>query len=84
MRLVADDPLPGPEAGARKATEVERKAVTGAIEAQLKAFKAGDYAGAMKYQSAALREQIDNVEDFRDMMKRSYPAVCELQVDHVR
>lgn len=75
--LVADDSLPGPEAGARKPTDAERKAVTGAIEAQLKAFKADDYAAAMKYQSAALREQVDSAEDFRRMIKNSYPQFAK-------
>jgi hypothetical protein len=94
-RLVAEEPLPGPEAGARKATDAERKAVAGAIEAQLKAFKADDYATAMKYQSAALREQVDNADDFRRMIKNNYPqfaryksisygnATCDSKADRV-
>jgi uncharacterized protein DUF4864 len=59
--------------GTRKPTEAERKAASTSIEAQLKAFKADDYQAAMKYQSAALRENFESVEQFRQTIKRGYP-----------
>ena len=70
-RLVQE--LPGPEAGARKATEAERKAAIASIEGQLKAFKADDYAAALKYQSSGLKGNFENAEEFRQAMKRGYP-----------
>jgi hypothetical protein len=57
----------------RKPTEMEKKAAGAAIEAQLKAFKADDYATAMKYQSAALRENFESADEFRVAIKRGYP-----------
>lgn len=57
----------------RKATDAEYKAVTTAIEAQLKAFKADDYTLAMKYQSEGLKGNFESPDDFRRMMRRSYP-----------
>jgi hypothetical protein len=57
----------------RTATAEERKAVTGAIETQLKAFRDDDYAKATKYQSLDLRKNFEKPEEFRTMMRRSYP-----------
>lgn len=71
LRAVQD--LPGAEAGARKPTEAELKGVKAAIEAQLKAFKADDYAAAMKYQSSALKDNFETAEDFRRAIKQGYP-----------
>lgn len=81
--------------GARKPTDAELKAVKSAIEAQLKAFKADDYATALKYQSSNLKENFDSLDDFRRMMKQSYPqfaryrsisygtATCDAQAERV-
>lgn len=57
----------------RPATVAEKKAATAAIEAQLKAFRAGDYEKAARYQSEGLRRGIGSIEAFRGMMQRSYP-----------
>jgi len=62
-------PLPP---GIRLATEAERKAVTTAIEAQLKAFRDNDYEKAQKYQSAELKRGT-TLEMFRRMMREVYP-----------
>jgi ABC-type transporter MlaC component len=59
----------------RELTAVERKTVSGVIEAQLKAFRADDYKTAEKYQSSSLKENFDSTEEFRAMMRRGYPQV---------
>ena len=70
-RLAQQD-LPIPPGG-RKATEAERKAVSAAIEGQLKAFKADDYAAAMKFQSETLKDNFETPDEFRRAMKQGYP-----------
>jgi len=60
----------------RAATEAEARAATTVIEAQLKAFRADDYALAEKLQHSALRRGFRSTAQFRDMMKRSYPQVA--------
>ena len=57
----------------RAATAEEKKAVSTAIETQLKAFRDNDYAKATKYQSLSLRKNFRDAEEFRTMMRRSYP-----------
>lgn len=59
----------------RELTAAERKQVTGAIEAQLKAFRADDFKTAEKYQHSSLKENFPSTEAFRDMMRRGYPQV---------
>lgn len=59
----------------RELTPAERKQVTGAIEAQLKAFRADDFKTAEKYQHSSLRENFKSTEAFRAMMRRGYPQV---------
>jgi hypothetical protein len=59
----------------RTLTEVERKQVTGAIEAQLKAFRADDFKTAEKYQHSSLKENFPSTDAFRAMMRRGYPQV---------
>ncbi len=71
---------PAPDADdTRKPTDAEFKAATTAIEAQLKAFKADDYARALKYQSEGLRANFDSPDDFRRMMRRSYPQFANFK-----
>lgn len=72
VRLAAD-PEPPKEPAWRAAKEAERKAAIASIEAQLKAFKADDYGKAEKYQSSELRQNFRNPDDFRRMMRESYP-----------
>jgi len=76
--VLAPPDKPAPEDGPlplkmRPATAEEKKAAIAAIEAQLKAFRENDYVKAEKYQSRGLRENFDNPEDFKRMMKQSYP-----------
>ncbi|MGV3723112.1 MAG: DUF4864 domain-containing protein [Actinomycetota bacterium] len=59
----------------RNLTEAERKQVTGAIEAQLKAFRADDFKTAEKYQHSSLKENFGSTDAFRAMMRRGYPQV---------
>jgi len=59
----------------RSLTETERKQVTGAIEAQLKAFRADDFKAAEKYQHSSLKENFASTEAFRAMMRRGYPQL---------
>lgn len=59
--------------GTRKPTEAERKGAIAAIEGQLKAFKADDYALALKFQSSELKENFPNPEAFRRAIKQGYP-----------
>lgn len=61
------------EDGLRAATEVERKGAIASIETQLKAFKANDYVKATKYQHSSLRDNFRTPEEFRKMMRESYP-----------
>jgi hypothetical protein len=56
-----------------KASAMVTKAVTTSIVAQLKAFKRDDYAHASTYQSAGLKHNFLSVEQFRTMMKSTYP-----------
>ena len=73
---VAEEKNEPAESKLRDLTATERKAVTGVIEAQLKAFRADDYKTAEKYQSASLKENFDSTEQFRAMMRRGYPQVA--------
>ncbi|MBM3457469.1 MAG: DUF4864 domain-containing protein [Armatimonadetes bacterium] len=57
----------------RVATEEEKKAATGAIEAQLTAFRNNDYDKAIQFQSNTLRRNFDSVRQFREMIQQSYP-----------
>ncbi len=59
----------------RAATDTEKKAATAAVEGQLKAFKADDYAAAEKFQHSALRQGVRSPAEFRKMMKSAYPQV---------
>jgi hypothetical protein len=63
----------GPIPGTRVPTEAEKKAATAAIEGQLKAFKADDYAAALKFQSSELKENFPNAESFRQAIRQGYP-----------
>ena len=70
VRAAQELPVPP---GGRKATDAERKAAAASIEGQLKAFKADDYAAAMKYQSSNLKDNFDTPEEFRRAIKQGYP-----------
>lgn len=59
----------------RSLSEAERKQVTGAIEAQLRAFRADDFKTAEKYQHSSLKENFASTDAFRTMMRRGYPQV---------
>lgn len=69
-------PEPGaaePEEEVRPATEAEKKAAVGAIEAQLKAFREDDWVKATKFQCLELRKNFETPEDFRRAIKTGYP-----------
>lgn len=67
------EPAEPAEPKLRKPTDAERKAAITSIEAQLKAFRDDDYVKATKYQSSGLRGNFDTPDDFRRMMRQSYP-----------
>src|SRR4051794_25865073 len=71
--VLAAEQNPPKEPGLRAAREDERKAAIAAIEGQLKAFKADDYAKAEKYQASDLRQNFQSTEHFRRMMREVYP-----------
>lgn len=50
-----------------------RRAALAAIQAQLAAFGRGDYATAIKYQSAGLKQNFSSPDAFRQMMEGAYP-----------
>jgi len=67
------EPVEPAEPKLRAPTDAERKAAIASIEAQLKAFRDNDYVKATKYQSSGLRGNFDTPDDFRRMMRQSYP-----------
>ena len=68
----APPPSAGPM-GMRPARPADRKAAIAAIGAQLAAFNKGDYAKAIQYQSATLRQSFASPEAFQRMMEMGYP-----------
>lgn len=68
----APDPSARPMA-MRPARPADRKAAIAAIGAQLAAFNKGDYAKAIGYQSATLKQSFASPDAFRQMMERGYP-----------
>jgi hypothetical protein len=57
----------------RAATAKERAAVIRSIVAQLEAFKADRYELAARYQSRALKNKFQTVENFRHAIRETYP-----------
>jgi hypothetical protein len=62
-----------------KAPQQVVKAVTVSITDQLKAFKANNYAKASFYQSAAMKQNFASVDDFRTMMRQTYPEFANFK-----
>ena len=57
----------------KAAPEAEKQAAQKIIVAQLEAFKADDYKTAEKYQASGLKQTFASTEQFRQMIKQSYP-----------
>lgn len=68
-----------PADSGRPAKPAERKAAIASIQAQLKAFGRDDFKRAATYQSAGLQQNFPNVEEFRRMMKTSYPQFMNVK-----
>ena len=62
-----------PEPNWKAAPETEVKAAETIIMTQLKAFKADDYEEAAKYQASGLRQNFASTEQFRQVIKTTYP-----------
>lgn len=77
IRTQVRPPLPATgrsaPANGRTATAKERAAAIHSIVAQLEAFKADRYEIATRYQSKALKQNFSSVENFRRVIKQSYP-----------
>ncbi len=58
----------------KPASKTERARAQKTIQAQLKAFDAGDWAEAVKFQSAALKGNFSSPEAFGAMIVQTYPA----------
>ncbi len=63
-----------PRGHAPEASPAERKAAVSAIQAQLDAFRKGDFSTAIRYQSEGLKRQFPSPAAFRQMMQTEYPA----------
>ena len=64
----------GPDAAPMRAAKAaERTAAINSIQAQLTAFRKGDYKTAVSYQSMGLRHNFPSTDAFRAMMVRTYP-----------
>ena len=63
----------------RSATPSQRRAAISVIRAQLDAFRSGDYARAMRYQSGWLRGNYPSTDDFRRMITRGYPEFAHYE-----
>jgi leucyl/phenylalanyl-tRNA--protein transferase len=71
--------LNGPLGPLQKPTAQDRKAAIAAIQAQLDAFRKGDFKAAMRYQSRGMQQGIPSSAAFQQMMQRQYPAFLHFQ-----
>ena len=63
----------------RPATAVEKREASRSIQAQLDAFRRHDYKSAARYQSQSLRRNFTSIENFQNMIEKSYPQFADYQ-----
>jgi hypothetical protein len=69
----------GPFGPMQKPTTQDREAAIASIQGQLNAFRKGDFATAMHYQSDGMRQNIRSSAVFQQMMQREYPDFLHFQ-----